>query len=311
MGVHQANRGGQYPNADTVKNLLCKIIKTGFSENEANHEGVCVESIPCHEPNAVAASYLKFNLLNATHAFYEKCFTPQDDVMYGLLSHNHLMLGLKCIQNGANWRLGDEWRSKVHVDGAWNCKAVEAVDAEIANVLKNGLRMEVLSWQIHTEEPTACSLISQALNKAQSMALKTSELTAMAVLTGAVTRAKETAVADEVAYESCKEALRGELDSYVDMPGFVDLFEFVVNMGASDGIFIPELLDFATKFVDSKKKQLSLAAFAVVNKIPNNLSHVKMALVMRAYRLKANRTWCPVPEHCLKDRAKNGDLDKC
>ena len=89
MGVHQANRGGQYPNADTVKNLLCKIIKTGFSENEANHEGVCVESIPCHQPNAVAASYLKFNLLNATHQFYEKCFTPQDDVMYGLLSHNH------------------------------------------------------------------------------------------------------------------------------------------------------------------------------------------------------------------------------
>ena len=165
MGVHQAKRGGQYPNADTVKNLLCKILKTGFSENEANHEGVCVESIPQHEPTAAAASYLKYNLLNATHAFYEKCFTPQDDVMYGLLSHNHLMIGLKCIQNGANWRLGDEWRSKVHVDGAWNCKAVEAVDAEIANVLKNGLRMEVLSWQIHAEEPTACSLISQAQKK--------------------------------------------------------------------------------------------------------------------------------------------------
>ena len=30
-----------------------------------------------------------------------------------------------------------------------------------------------------------------------------------------------------------------ELDIYVDMPGFIELFEFVVNMGAKTGVFIP------------------------------------------------------------------------
>ena len=36
------------------------------------------------------------------------------------------------------------------------------------------------------EEPTAASLISQALNIAQNVALRTSQLTAMNVLSGAV-----------------------------------------------------------------------------------------------------------------------------
>ena len=79
-------------------------------------------------------------------------------------------------------------------------------NAEVVNVLKHGLRMEVLGWKIQAEEPTACSLISQALNKAQSVALKTSALTAMAVLTGAVTRAKESAVAEDIAYCTVKES---------------------------------------------------------------------------------------------------------
>ena len=88
-----------------------------------------------------------------------------------------------------------------------------------------------MSWKMLVEEPTAASLISQALNKANSMALRTSELTALNVLTGAVALASESAVAGEVCFESVREKVRAELDMYVDLPGFIDLFEFVVNMG--------------------------------------------------------------------------------
>ena len=45
------------------------------------------------------------------------------------------------------------------------------------------------------EEPTAATLISQALNTAHNIAIRTSELTAVSVLSGAVALALESAVA--------------------------------------------------------------------------------------------------------------------
>ena len=120
----------------------------------------------------------------------------------------------------------------------------------IWRVLRDGLSMGVLSWKMLVEEPTAASLISPAFNKAHSMALRTSELTALNVLTGAVALASESAAAGEVCFESVREKVRAELDMYVDLPGFIDLFEFVVNMGASKNLFIPMLIEFGTRFVD-------------------------------------------------------------
>jgi hypothetical protein len=43
LGVHKQNRGGVYPQADTVQNLALKLLEVGFSPDEANHEGVCVQ----------------------------------------------------------------------------------------------------------------------------------------------------------------------------------------------------------------------------------------------------------------------------
>ena len=97
--------------------------------------------------------------------------------------------------------------------------------------MRNGLDMEVLSWKMLVEEPTAASLISQALNSPQNMAARTSELTALSVLSGAVALALGSAVAGEVCFESVREKVRAELDLHLDMSGFIDLFEFVVNMG--------------------------------------------------------------------------------
>ena len=96
MGVHPMNRGGVYPQPDTVRNLGLKLLKTGFSVHEANHEGVCVEEVPFNErgaapgggQTAVAApyeSYSEFNRRNSCHPFFSACFNVQSDVMYGTL----------------------------------------------------------------------------------------------------------------------------------------------------------------------------------------------------------------------------------
>ena len=153
--------------------------------------------------------------------------------MYGTLSHSHLLLVLLSWLNGAEWKIEDEpnLSKLLNPDGTFNTAAVAACDEDLERVLRDGLQMEVLSWKMLVEEPTAASLISQALNSPQNMAARTSELTALSVLSGAVGLALESAVAGEVCFESVREKVRLELDMYVDLPGFIDLFEFVVNMG--------------------------------------------------------------------------------
>jgi hypothetical protein len=155
--------------------------------------------------------------------------------------------------------------------------------------------MEVLSWKILVEEPGACSLISQALNKSSTLALRTSEITALSAVAGAVTMVQaEKEIA--LSFEAVKERVRDELDIWVLDPEFIDLFEFVVTMGGRSAGFIDELLDFAAVFVDSKQRQLRLLAFAMVNKMPAETPRAKIAVLMRAYRKPPSRTWCPCPE---------------
>ena len=102
------------------------------------------------------------------------------------------------------------------IDGAF-----AAVDPGMGTVLRHGLYMEVLAWKMHLAEPEGCSCISHALIKGQSVALKTTGLTWMAVLTCEVGRQLETAVVAEVALEAVKDKLRDELDMHVDEPGFI------------------------------------------------------------------------------------------
>ena len=127
---------------------------------------------------------------------------------------------LLVLANGGDCKVVDQQLLELlHPDGSFNPAAVAAYDPELKKLLIHGLRMEVLSWKMCIEEPTAGSLISNAINNAQNMARRTSELTAMAVLTGAVTLEYESAVAGQVAFESVREKVREELNMYVDLPG--------------------------------------------------------------------------------------------
>ena len=54
--------------------------------------------------------------------------------------------------------------------------------------------------------------------------------------------------------------------------------------GANKRPFVPQLLEFGSKFVDHKQRQLSLQAFAEVNKVDLEYPRVKIAMIMRAYR---------------------------
>lgn len=304
LGVHPLNRGGVYPQPDTVVNLGLHVLDMGFSSQEANHEGVCVQEVPevsrgRHplDPTKAYETYRSFNLRCSTSPELKDCFSCESDVMYGTLSHSHLLLTMLSLHNKGRWALPKKFEELASADGTINPDAVADKDPELAKVWAEGLSMEVLSWKIMEEEPMACSLISQALNKGNAIALHTTELTAIAVLTGVVGLLKKTAaVADEVAFEMVREKVRGDLDTFVDLPEFIELFDFVVSLGGSSNVFVPELLDFGSKFVDPKQRQLRLNAFAEANKLPLKTPRTKVAMIMRAYRKPPQRTWCPLPE---------------
>ena len=240
MAVHPQNRGWMYPQPDTVRNLGLTIMTTGFNESEADHEGVCVEEMPfCERANHGRSGglpyepFAEYSLKQCDHLCLGKCFCRTNDIMYCTFSHSHLLLVLLSFANGAEWKVEDDpiLSKLLNPDGSFYNAAVAACDADLDRVLRDGLVMEVLSWKMCVEEPTAASLISQALNSAQNMALRTSELTAVNVLSGAVALALESAVAGCVCFETVREQVRVELDMYVDQSGFMDVFAFVVNMG--------------------------------------------------------------------------------
>ena len=116
LGVHPKNRDSVYPAADVVRGLGIELARKGFSQEEADHQGVCVQESPLNT-SAVAETYGAYNLRSCKgQPFLEKCFGDQSHVAYGMLSHNHLLLVLLCWKHAAIWDLDDESRKLLPVD---------------------------------------------------------------------------------------------------------------------------------------------------------------------------------------------------
>ena len=148
--------------------------------------------------------------------------------------------------------------------------------------------MEVLSWKLVLEEPQGCSQISQALNMGNAVAMATSEATALATLSETVTFAVKNSqmtnkAAMTCAYEAVKQSVAVELQDFVNRESFVDMFDYVMNMGANNAPFIPKLVEFTSIWVNSQKQRLPLTAFREANKIANDYPLTKVAIIQRAY----------------------------
>ena len=117
--MHQLNRGGVYPQAETVQNLALKIFDGGFSVEEANQEGVCVQELPSDqrdsEPLPTSTqlrgyeTYKEFNRRNCEGIAMRCCFDDACDIVHGTLSHSHLLMVLLCLQKGAEWQMPERW----------------------------------------------------------------------------------------------------------------------------------------------------------------------------------------------------------
>ena len=126
--------------------------------------------------------------------------------------------------------------------------------------------MEVLSWRMDIEEPTAASAISQALNKGHQLALRTTELTAVAVLRGAIILQSQN-LGQRVVYQTVRERARQQLDDAADDPDLPAVFGYLISAGVGYNSYVDDRLDFGSKFVDSKKRRLRFIVFGAVGTI--------------------------------------------
>ena len=83
---------------------------------------------------------------------------------------------------------------------------------------------------------------------------------------------------------------------YVNEPEFIEVCQIVMDLGAKTAHVLKELLDFGSKFVNSKTRQLRLNAFTMINKIPIQYPRLKVALLKRAYFKTPVYGYCPSPE---------------
>jgi hypothetical protein len=304
LGIHQKNRSGLFPQFERSQSLAEKKFSVGFSKETAWHQGVCVEEVPPeHQPDGYVNLHTWNKECSARHPDLEGFLRNPDHVTHGTLSRSHLLLILKLFKNQQrSWPWPDKYKEMVMSKNGLDMTALRELDEDLADVLSQGLMMEVLSWKLTQEEPQGCSQISQALNTGNEIAMATSEATALATLSETVTFALKNSQLTEralraVAYDAVKASVAVELKEFVNKESFMDMFEYVMNQGANAAPFIPALVAFMSVWVNSERKRLPLSAFREANKISNEFPRTKLALIQRCYMMNPNNQgYVPVPE---------------
>ena len=316
-GVDKHNRAGVYPAGCAVKRLCHEVLKRGFLKEEVIHVCVAVQEPPAEELVRKPLKYPKLEDYKSSFSFNAEmceldellmtCFEqPYNRVDYTFLSHNHMMLVMRAFLTKAKWNLSVDEKLKLQFcddEGRLDLAAVaEHPNAkEMQQVIQQGIPCEVLSWKMDMEEPEAASIISQALNSPASMAMRTTDLTAIAVLKGEIMFQLGREVSQKVAYKTVLDKVRVQLDNAADDEHLPEIFEFLISNGVASNSFISELLEWAGIFVDGKKRQLRFHAFGVINKMCDSAPWAKMAVIKRAYRKEPQNGFCPSPESAWGD----------
>ena len=306
LGVHPKNRGGVYPSGVRCKSLCVEVIEVGFIKEEVNHAVVAVEETPAAHIRSRGDDYVSGSSYNVEKCRKDEllntCFNiPYDGVQHMLLSHNHIVLVMRAFSTKAKWDLAPNAEQGIIFcddKGRLSLTAVaeHANGKELGELMEEGIECETLGWRMDVEEPTAASVISQALNTGQDVALRTTELTAVAVLKGEIIVQMSKDVGQRVAFQTVRDRVRQQLRHAADDPDLPEVFDFLISLGVGKNSYIDELLEFGSCFVDSKKRQLRFGAFAVARKICIEAPLTRVAVIKRAYRKKPIHGFCPSPE---------------
>ena len=218
LGVHPENRAGVYPGGVRCKNLCERVFDIGFSKEEFSTNAVVVEEAPPDEVRSRGGNYVSGSKYNRAASKKDEllvtCFDePFHDVRHMLLCHNHMMVILRAFLTRAKWDISPNEKKKIiFCDSKGHlCRTAVAASEngkQAEEVLLDGFECEVLSWRMDSEQPDAASIISQALNKGNEIAMRTTELTAIAHLKGEIMTQMSKNVGQVVAFKSVQDCKR-------------------------------------------------------------------------------------------------------
>ena len=264
VGFHPCNRNGQPPNGTRVVELCTEILAVGFDAEEANVGGLVVEAAPGSD---------RLHKFNADACENDSLLAPvvAGWISFGSLSHSHLHQILRNIKGKVLCNVG----RACDADGRLDLGKLQGVDAAFAQAVTQGLRWEILSHAIEIEEPDGCAVIQAACNSKNSLFLMRHEMQALSELS---TMTTASAVAEHaLGWEAARQKLAQTLPGFATDAAFVDLFRFVVDLGANKAPFLADLQAFHAKFVDPKTRRARLSAFTALNLLPIGMPHMKVA----------------------------------
>ena len=242
VGFHPENRGGEPPNGERCVSLAKDVLRFGFDSAEADFNGVMVQERPGstkfkdYNDEACAGSpLLASTVVGLT-------------VGFGSLGHGHLNQILKNVMAGLSMDI-----KEVSDDGAGTTQVVDRlkkVDATFASYCQTGLYWEILTYKMEEEEPDACNLLQASLNVKNAVAMQTHDMEIIRALTKWCSA--EEKAGKNVTFAAAKQKLSVTLGAIVGDPDFLQLFRFVVDLGADNAPYIPDLCEFTSRFVDPK-----------------------------------------------------------
>ena len=276
VGFHPANRNGQPPSSDRCISLLKDILALGFDAEEPHHGGVCVEA---------KQGCLQLNKFNTEAVEGNERMAPVDagSLRYGSLSHSHLNQILKNIKAGAR----ADVPSICDGEGRLSIRKLRAISPEFTEVVELGCTWEILDAKMEKEEPTAVDDIQAALNAKSSLFLMAHEMQAIAKVMD-ITNALATA-GQAVAWGTVQKRLRWTMPGFANDDAFLELFRFVVELGAGSAPFLNDLRVFHENYVDAKQRRIRLRTLENANMIPTDCPHMKIAALKTIYSVPKSR----------------------
>ena len=122
-------------------------------------------------------------------------------------------------------------RSIVDSAGKLSADLLQQIDPAFANAVHAGLLWEILSYKIEDEEPDGCAVIQSALNAKNGLFPICHEMQALSRL---MTLSSSPAVAaGNATWQFVVQRMRETMPQFADDKNFIDLYAFVVDMGAT------------------------------------------------------------------------------
>ena len=275
VGAHPDNRDRLAgPSGSRCIELTGQILCVGYDAVEADSNGVLVEQKP-------GSTHIRD--ANARIADGDELLAPTLDgqICFGTLSHsslNQLLRNIheRCLvipdsksveveglqQSASAVAEDDPLFRIVDAAGRLSPELLEQVDPEFATAVHGGLLWEILSYTIEDEEPDGCAVIQAALNAKNGLFMVCHEMQALSRL---MTLTSSSAVAERsLKWEYVLRRMRETMPQFADDPNVLDLYAFVVDMGADTSSFFARPSGLSHQVCQPKAQASAFVCFRAV-----------------------------------------------